>query len=1024
MIHIALLLLQAIGLTSPLEERFVRVDRNGWATLEAARPEKLGAFERLWTWSQRCAPAVTETAEAAPCAATKRITIRAVHNGRRPIAGAEVVWGTKALIEQVPDELLPRAVAAADGMVEVQVSAGEEVFARVAGPRDVSDWHKLDVRAGRAELAAVAATDVQINAIDERKQPATRVRALVLPADVSEADDLPIFTAAEKCVVRFRRPAVGTSRATLWSDDSAPLESVETNARLSGAVVLPRGCAVRGTVIGRDAKAIGGAGVVVVFPLGKNSRGARRRAVSSAEGHFEVRGIACGVSVLSLGKKPFAPMRRELTIADGTLDVGRVVLNPAKTVRLMVTDDKDGKPVAGARLRVVDAPASATTNADGIALLEGIGSDEVDIEASADDYLPVTTHVQVGAKKTIAVRLTAGATIIATVVRGDDRRPVGPGTLWIDLSGTKKIERFGTDGRVRIGGLHEGTLNVEVRVPGFASHKLPQREAAHSEKIDFGTIALDSGATINGTVIDATTSAPVQARVRAPRPNPSGPRLSLVMKDWIEAASDENGQFQVAGLNGGDYRLLVEAPGFAPALTERITVGREAGESDAGTVRLSRARRLGIVCHPAKRCGSKAQLLLGDPNDDWAIVSAPLSNGRGEILQAPTGRHRLQLLDRGALVAEKEVVVPDDSMEANVEFTLQEVEVSGDVLRGGRLVDSGTVQFIGHTAQSAMPIVVDRRLDSASVDSEIVGIVPRTMALNVDDRGRFSTRDLAPGAYIVTYSGAAGVSPEQEVSIPEVSSYAFRIDIPATSINGRIVDDKGKTPDWARVELRTATSVLSADMMPDGRFSIDGAPAGTTTVHAYNDSSEVQRDVVIEANRETELDLTLHEKPRKRMTLKALDSSGAPRTGARLFLLCDGALTSADADATGSASFPVAVATKACLAAAFSSMDGWAFAGPLAISSDSESSESSVRFSSRAVTLAIESQNASTFALSAGNGFPLERTFPFIGWPSLVAPPQPLRLRGLPPGSYLIRLDTGMTRTVVVDGTKDMTVTF
>jgi hypothetical protein len=143
-----------------------------------------------------------------------------------------------------------------------------------------------------------------------------------------------------------------------------------------------------------------------------------------------------------------------------------------------------------------------------------------------------------------------------------------------------------------------------------------------------------------------------------------------------------------------------------------------------------------------------------------------------------------------------------------------------------------------------------------------------------------------------------------------------------------------------------------------------------------------------------------------------------------LFLLCDGALSSADADSAGSASFPVLVSARSCLAAAFSSMDGWAFGGPINTASDSDDAECSVRFSARAVTLAIESSQASACAIAAGNGFPLERTFAFIGWPSMVGPPQPLRLRGLPPGSYLIRLDTGSTRTVLVDGTKDVAVTF
>ena len=1023
MISLLVLLAQTIGLNAQADAHFVKLDRNGWATIEAAPPESLGSFEHLWIWSEQCAPVRVESHTGIPpCAPTKRVVVRALRGGH-PIAGAVLAWGTRTLVDEVPDELLPRALTADDGTAALQLPAAEPVFARIVGPRDTSQWRTLEFRGDRAELAAVSAVDVTIRPVNERQQTATHVRVLLSSPDAT-TDDPPIFTTVEQGILRLRLPAAGTSRAILWGDETAPVETAETNARLSGLVVLPRGCALRGTVIGRDGKAIEGAGVSVVFPLGNSGRGTRRRTISGNQGHFEMRGIACGVSVLSVGKKPFAPLRRELTIPEATLDLGRLVLHPSRTVRVAVRDTRDGHLLAGASARVLGVPIAANTNPEGTAILDGVATDDVDIEVSATGYLPATSHVEAGNKKPLTVHLTRGATIVARVVRGDDHRPVGPGTLWIDFSGTKRIERFGTDGRVRITGLRSGTLSMEVRVPGLASHQLPRRDVVEGGDVDFGTIVLDAGSAISGTVVDATTSAPLQARVRAPRPNPLGPRLSLVMKDWIETSSDENGQFQMSGLNAGDYRLLVEAPGFAPALTERVMVGADGPDAEGGVVRLARARRLSIACRPAKRCGSKAQMLLGDPNDDWAFLTAPINNGRGEILDAPPGRHQLQLLDRGAVVATKDVVIPDDAMETTAEIALREIDVRGDVLRGGRPVTSGTVQFIANTPQSAMPIVVDHKLDSAVVGSDIVGVVSRTVVVNVDDRGTFVTQDLAPGSYSVSYSGVSGISREHEVIVPDADRYALHIDIPATNVTGLVVDEKGNIPEWARVELQVGTRLFSADMMPDGRFSIDGALAGTANLHAFNDTAEADRQIVIEADRETEIDLTLHAKPRKRITLTALDASGAPRRLARLFLLCDGALTSADADANGAATFPVSVSANSCLAAAFSAVDGWAFQGPIPIPKDSDPAESSIRFAPRTAALAIETQAASTFTISATNGFPLERTFAFIGWPSMVVPPQPLRLRGLPPGNYMIRLDTGLARTIVVDGTKDIAIKF
>ncbi|HUJ15276.1 MAG TPA: carboxypeptidase-like regulatory domain-containing protein [Thermoanaerobaculia bacterium] len=706
------------------------------------------------------------------------------------------------------------------------------------------------------------------------------------------------------------------------------------------------------------------------------------------------------------------------------MDLGRVILRPSMSVRLLILDAKSGRPISGARVALAGEPAVATSGRDGTALLDGIGRNEnADVEASAAGYLPATAHLQNGLKQPAVIRMTAGATIVARVVGRNDQRPEGPGTLFIDLAGTKKIEHFGADGIVRIGGLSPGKLNIDVRVPGFASRKLPQRELVTGESVDFGTVALPAGYAISGTVVDAMTSAPLQAHVRVPRPNPSGALLSVVMKDWIEAATDDAGQFQLTGLAAGDYRLLVESPGFAPALTERVTVGADQKDTDVGVVRLSAGRRLVIACRPARRCGSKAELLLGDPNDDWATISAPVNDGRGEILAAPPGTHDLRLLDRGAIVAEQDVDILEDAPESTAEIVLRQTHVTGQVSRGGRPVENGSVQFIEQTTGSSLPIFMSRDLEAEKVDSDIIGVVPRSIVVSVDDRGSFASDDLGAGTYSVSYSGANGASPKQVVTIPDASAYTVNIDLRAAILRGHIVDEDGKVPDWARVEIKAGSTLVSGDMMPDGTYAIDGAPPGMATVHAYDNTSEAERETAIEEDGETDVDLTLHPKPQKRITITAIGPTGVPVEGANVFLLCDGTLKTSRADVKGSVSFDLGVATDVCIPAAFSSANGWTFGAPVSLSSDSEPTESSLQFSQHDVALVIRTQTAAAFAISASNGFPLDRAFPFIGWPAVADRSEPLTLRGFPPGTYLFQ-GKGTSQSVVIDGTDDVLVTF
>src|SRR5207248_3360323 len=128
--------------------------------------------------------------------------------------------------------------------------------------------------------------------------------------------------------------------------------------------------------------------------------------------------------------------------------------------------------------------------------------------------------------KAPTVRLTRGAAVRGTVVARDTRVPVGPGSVCVDLAGTKMIRSYDAAGRLHLTGLAGGALELEIRAPGFAAHKIARREIAVGEVVDLGRIELDRGRAIVGTVVDAVTGEPLpSARIRTPRPNAAGPRL-------------------------------------------------------------------------------------------------------------------------------------------------------------------------------------------------------------------------------------------------------------------------------------------------------------------------------------------------------------------------------------------------------------------------------------------------------------------------------------------------------------------
>jgi hypothetical protein len=94
------------------------------------------------------------------------------------------------------------------------------------------------------------------------------------------------------------------------------------------------------------------------------------------------------------------------------------------------------------------------------------------------------------------------------------------------------------------------------------------------------------------------------------------------------------------------------------------------------------------------------------------------------------------------------------------------------------------------------------------------------------------------------------------------------------------------------------------------------------------------------------------------------------------------------------------------------------------VSSSPNAAEVPIRFAARAVTISLASGRPAAVGIVTPTGFPLERAFPFVGWPSGVSASAPLLLRGMPPGSYFVTLSSGGSRSLSVDGTKDVAISF
>lgn len=512
-----------------------------------------------------------------------------------------------------------------------------------------------------------------------------------------------------------------------------------------------------------------------------------------------------------------------------------------------VVVDPEGRPVAGAQLRVVrdefsevsvldlhDAQrrrsvAEARTDERGefvIPLAPGVA---FGLEATASGFATTwTAHVHAGER--VVVALAAGATVFGRVTRRSDGSPVANAT--VELPGRPKGELAAAraavkqttadDGRFRFDGLAAGEYWLQVG---------PRREAAPEwtvvslapgavEEVD---VVVDAGVTLKGRVLDDATGVGIAG--------------ATVGEGWTARRSvvtEFDGSFVFEGFStSGYYELAVRAPGYGlsnvrvrqpdepfPEFVEvrlyraRSALGRIVDESGAP---LANVYVAAVAYQPNFEDPAANQQL------DWQSArSAADGTFRIDDLRADLP-HALHVRLDG-VGASTFGFPPNERELERIDFG--DVVLPRGVLVKGRVVDERGV---------AQPDVVVRlsgwNSDRARFGSEPTygaSLYLRQRTTRTDDLGRFAFADMVAGDYaaLVLREGShdrrntpftieAGVEPAPlELVVPS-----------GGSLTGRVVDRDGHgVVAYVSLDPEGGHESTSGDVQTDGdgRFTASG----------------------------------------------------------------------------------------------------------------------------------------------------------------------------------------------------------
>ncbi len=371
----------------------------------------------------------------------------------------------------------------------------------------------------------------------------------------------------------------------------------------------------------------------------------------------------------------------------------------------------------------------------------------------------------------------------------------------------------GADGRWRCPPLPATTFDLSLSAEGFIPQYRWDLKVAAGKPTDLGAVELKPGASVAGFVDVEGGTIDSGCRVRlVPLAGPgSGAKaLEKIRRTAAEARVRKDGFFQLVGIGAGQYSLAAEQQGFTSNPVSPLRVEPRSQIFLQQTLTLQRPLQVGLsLSPPLDWLDHPWRLQVFRSSGESARFDETVFDGaagdRGTVLlprQKP-GRFDVQVFDSlGNRLAEKalEVTGPADSQQT---IPLKFLTAHGR-LHYGREPLAATLWFGG-------------RYGSTSIKMES------------DTEGRFHGVLPSGGGWTVDIA-AAEPKLESRVKVKVAGDGQDRarvdIDLPATRVFGKVVDEEGHPLPKAVFSVSTDTVTLAATADEAGSFDLRGLSEG------------------------------------------------------------------------------------------------------------------------------------------------------------------------------------------------------
>jgi hypothetical protein len=360
-----------------------------------------------------------------------------------------------------------------------------------------------------------------------------------------------------------------------------------------------------------------------------------------------------------------------------------------------------------------------------------------------------------------------------------------------------EIECPVTDGRLHCQ-VPAGLFDLRVRLDGFVSHYFWDRELHRDSPLDLGTLELAPGASLVGWV--STEDGTLLGDTATVTLRPQGAD-SADTRRALTLPIDERGFFHFEGLAPGNYRLVAEKEGYAPAPVDHLLIfpGREAKLRETLVLRHPLEPSFEIF-PPTDLAGKPWRLELSTAGTVSARVALGFTapDGRYRPGPLPAGEYflRVQASD-GSKALWQPVTVDERTTEHRFEIDMLWIE--GEVTLGDEPL-AAHLTFGGRSGTVSVPLVSD-------AEGRFTGVLPHDgeWAVDVESKEPHIFRRLRR-VEVKNRGGEARVE----------------IHLPDTSLEVEVVDEEGETVAGAAVMVMLLAKQGEGEPPAPGKTDKDG----------------------------------------------------------------------------------------------------------------------------------------------------------------------------------------------------------